>query len=151
MPGVLDLRVAGLLERIQDHPDTEKFVTAFKDRASKEAFAFAQRLCAGKTSGVAAGRTAFKDSAARNYTFDKCLLPLGNGKIWGDGNCRVRADCKTKCFFFNCTLTYRVWDKFIDASDFFDRVPGDQEFPGGTPFEMSVDWSEEVRGQGQIP
>jgi len=45
-------------------------------------------------------------------------------------------------FLLEGTIKFGIDDRFIDAADFDDDIPGRQEFIGGTAYDIFAEWSE---------
>jgi RHS repeat-associated protein len=68
------------------------------------------------------------------------FFELGNTTFIRTYDLDVTADCRTCNVDYSGELRYTIRDRFADPLDTLNRIPGDFELPGSTPYEIFAHW-----------
>lgn len=78
------------------------------------------------------------------------LFSVGKSTFFRSSQCTIEVDCVKRVIQLEGELKYSIDDAFIDARDFGNRTIGNQEFEGGVPFKIVVNWRKPFTWRGKF-
>ncbi len=149
----VNLANIGLLDRFRNTSSVRRAVESFKAEqislAKQKAVAVCRKLErteATKTQVIFSDR----DRTTTNVTQDGPLLSVGGSTFIRSAQCALDVDCVNKTFRLEGFLKFSIDDKFVDAIDFFNQIPGNQDLPFSKPYKIIANWSETFNWRGQF-
>jgi RHS repeat-associated protein len=142
----------GLLGDFRNHSSVAGPVAQWKSQLESQGHSTGRGLVAGCQCSGEVKTSKFNGSTTINYNvtgdepFTNCLWSLGAGRVDGQADCFVYADCLTKKYSWHCSLEYRGRDRFTQPLDITRWGVHIQGEVGGTPYDINIAWDEFIAG-----
>lgn len=149
----VNLANIGLLDRFRNTRSVRRAIESFKAKQIRLAKLKAVTVCrklerteATKTQVIFSDR----DRTTTNVTQDGPLLSVGGSTFTRSAQCALDVDCVKKTFRLEGLLKFSIDDKFVDAIDLFNKIPGNQDLPFSKPYKIIANWSDTFNWRGQF-
>ena len=141
----IDLATVGLLGRFRNQASVQAAIKDFQAKVTSKARSKAGGRCSSCGGPVMRSAT-FTLSVTTTVVSDRYLasplLSLGSSTFFRKADCDLTANCSSMTFVVRCTLEFSINDRFQDALDVFNVIPGDQDMPYATTYPIVANWTE---------
>ena len=150
----INLANVGLFRDFLDASSVRNAIKEFQDRQILLAQQKSKNVCRDLArTGIIKTQANFTDKS--NTTTDVTLnifrlFSVGRSTFFRSANCTLDIDCVKRTIHLRGMLKYSIDDAFIDAADLRSSNLGNQEYEGGVPYKIMLNWRKSFSWRGKF-